>query len=144
MTVDLSAIYRPIYRPTCQISSFIGHISATDSISAMKDAEMCKLFVASACVRLSCARKHRRRHGLTWAPARDFWVVGSWDDFFRERWPQLTPRECEATQRWILWLEEFDPPPIEDASLSLSRAYDTIDLLAHQTGATRMAAWSRK
>jgi hypothetical protein len=55
----------------------------------------------------------------------------SWDDFFRERWPRLTPQECEATQRWILWLSEFDPPPIEDASLS--RAYDTMDLLAHQT-----------
>jgi hypothetical protein len=66
----------------------------------------------------------------------------SWDDFFRERWPRLTPQECEATQRWILWLSEFDPPPIEDASLS--RAYDTMDLLAHQTGATPIAAWSRK
>jgi hypothetical protein len=67
---------------------------------------------------------------------------GSWDDFFRERWPQLTPQECEATQRWILWLEEFDPPPIED--VSLSRAYDTMDLLAHQAGAAPIAAWSRK
>jgi hypothetical protein len=66
----------------------------------------------------------------------------SWDDFFRERWPQLTSKECEATQRWILWLAEFDPPPIEDASLS--RSYDTMDLLAHQTGATPIAAWSRK
>lgn len=66
----------------------------------------------------------------------------SWDDFFRERWPRLTPQECEATQRWILWLEEFDPPPISDASLS--RAYDTMDLLAHQAGATPIAAWSRK
>jgi hypothetical protein len=66
----------------------------------------------------------------------------SWGDFFRERWPRLTPQECEATQRWILWLSEFDPPPIEDASLS--RAYDTMDLLAHQTGATPIAAWSRK
>jgi hypothetical protein len=66
----------------------------------------------------------------------------SWDDFFRERWPRLTPQECEATQRWILWLAEFDPPPIADASLS--RAYDTMDLLAHQAGATPIAAWSRK
>lgn len=66
----------------------------------------------------------------------------SWDDFFRERWPRLTPQECEATQRWILWLAEFDPPPISDASLS--RAYDTMDLLAHQAGATPIAAWSRK
>lgn len=66
----------------------------------------------------------------------------SWDDFFRERWPKLTPMECEATQRWILWLTEFDPPPIADASLS--RAYDTMDLLAHQAGATPIAAWPRK
>ena len=66
----------------------------------------------------------------------------SWDDFFRERWPKLNPRECEATQRWILWLEEFDPPPIADASLT--RAYDTMDLLANQAGATPIAAWSHK
>ena len=66
----------------------------------------------------------------------------SWDEFFRERWPSLTPQECEATQRWILWLAEFDPAPITDTSLS--RAYDTMDLLAHQTGATPIAAWSRK
>jgi hypothetical protein len=66
----------------------------------------------------------------------------SWDDFFRERWPQLIPKECEATQRWILWLAAIDPPPIED--VSLSRAYDTMDLLAHQAGATPMAARSRK
>ena len=66
----------------------------------------------------------------------------SWDKLFQERWPSLSPRECEATQRWILWLAEFDPPPIED--VQLSRAYDTIDLLAHQAGATPIAAWSRK
>ena len=67
---------------------------------------------------------------------------GSWDNFFQERWPRLTPQECEATQRWILWLTQFEPPPIADASLS--RACDTMDLLAHQSGATPIAAWSRK
>lgn len=61
----------------------------------------------------------------------------SWDDFFRARWPKLTPAECEATQKWILWLEDFDPPPIEDASLS--RAYDTMDLLARQDAAVPLA-----
>jgi len=66
----------------------------------------------------------------------------SWDDFFLERWPRLKPQECEATQRWILWLAEIDPPVISDHSLS--RAYDTIDLLANQAGATPIAAWSRK
>jgi hypothetical protein len=66
----------------------------------------------------------------------------SWDEFFSARWPKLSPQECEATQRWILWLDEFDPPPIADAALS--RAYDTMGLLAHQTGATPIAAWSRK
>ena len=66
----------------------------------------------------------------------------SWDDFFRARWPTLTSAECEATQKWILWLEEFEPPPIEDASLS--RAFDTMDLLAHQSAAIPIAGRSRK
>ena len=66
----------------------------------------------------------------------------SWDIFFKERWPQLTVLECEATQRWILWLEGFDPMPIAD--VSLSRAYDTVQILAHQGGATPLAAWPRK
>jgi hypothetical protein len=65
----------------------------------------------------------------------------SWDEFFRERWPKLTSRECEATQRWILWLDEFDPPIIPDASLT--RAYDTMDLLANQGLATPIAAWPK-
>ena len=61
----------------------------------------------------------------------------SWDDFFRARWPRLTPSECEAAQRWILWLEEFEPAPIADASLS--RAYDTLETLANQSIATPIA-----
>jgi hypothetical protein len=66
----------------------------------------------------------------------------SWDDFFRARWPQLTPSECEATQRWILWLEEFDPPPMED--VVLTRAYDTLDILSNQNVATPLAGRDRK
>jgi hypothetical protein len=66
----------------------------------------------------------------------------SWDDFFLERWPTLTPEECEATQRWLLWLADFDPPPIADASLS--RAFDTVNLLASQKGATPLAMWTHK
>jgi hypothetical protein len=66
----------------------------------------------------------------------------SWDDLFRARWPTLASAECEATQKWILWLEEFEPPPIEDASLS--RAFDTMDLLAHQSAAIPIAGRSWK
>jgi hypothetical protein len=55
----------------------------------------------------------------------------SWDDFFLARWPQLTSKECEATQAWILWLSSF-----EDGSYwegSLSRAFDTLELLRQRT-----------
>jgi hypothetical protein len=42
----------------------------------------------------------------------------SWDDFFIVRWPTLNTKECEATQRWLLWLADFQPPVIADTSLS--------------------------
>lgn len=61
----------------------------------------------------------------------------SWDDFFIPRWPQLTTGQCEATQKWLLWLVEFDPPPIED--VALSRSFETVSLLAAQKGATPLA-----
>lgn len=57
----------------------------------------------------------------------------SWDDFFLARWPQLTARECEATQAWILWLSSF-----EDGSRwegALGRAFDTLDLLRQRATA---------
>jgi hypothetical protein len=66
----------------------------------------------------------------------------SWDDFFRARWPTLSSMECEAAQKWILWIEEFDPLPIED--VSLSRAYDTLDLLANQGASIPIAGRSPK
>jgi hypothetical protein len=66
----------------------------------------------------------------------------SWDDFFRARWPQLTPAECEATQGWILWLEEFEPPPMED--IVLTRAYDTLEILSNQAMAEPLAGRTRK
>jgi hypothetical protein len=66
----------------------------------------------------------------------------SWDEFFIKRWPTLSRVECEATQRWILWMEDFEPLPIED--LSLSRAYDTLQLLSTQKAATPLAGHSRK
>lgn len=66
---------------------------------------------------------------------------GSWDDFSAHRWPRLTSRECIATQQWILRLSRFDPPEIPDDVLS--RAYDTIDLLANQSAATPIASWPR-
>jgi len=64
----------------------------------------------------------------------------SWDDFFAERWPQLTPKECEATQKWLLWLS--DSGGHED--IALSRAFDTLNILANQKGATPIASWVKK
>lgn len=66
----------------------------------------------------------------------------SWDDFFGARWPLLSPTECGAVQQWILWLTEFDPPIFSDGSLS--RAYDTIELIALQRRAVPLAraGWS--
>ena len=61
----------------------------------------------------------------------------SWDDFFGARWPLLSPAECAAIQNWILWLTEFEPPIFGDGPLS--RAYDTLDLIALQKRATPIA-----
>jgi len=60
--------------------------------------------------------------------------LSSWDTFFLERWPTLTPAECHATQLWITWLSGFDPPVFSDTSLS--RAFDTMTLISNQTSAT--------
>jgi hypothetical protein len=65
-------------------------------------------------------------------------MPSSWDDFFLERWPRLDAAECEATQRWILWLVAANPPVI--AEHSLSRAFDTINLIANQATAFPMAS----
>jgi hypothetical protein len=64
----------------------------------------------------------------------------SWDEFFLQRWPQLTPQECAATQRWLLWLS--DSGNLQD--IALSRAFDTLNLLTNQREAIPLAAWSRK
>jgi hypothetical protein len=61
----------------------------------------------------------------------------SWDEFFRSRWPSLSAKECEAVQGWILWLTQADPPVIPDAFLS--RAYDTLTVIANKNHATPMA-----
>ena len=52
---------------------------------------------------------------------------GSWDDFFVARWSQLTARECEATQAWILWLSSCEDDTYPQGSLA--RAFDTLELL---------------
>lgn len=57
----------------------------------------------------------------------------SWDDFFLARWPQLTAGECEATQAWLLWLSSVGDTSYSESSLS--RAFDTLDLLRGRTGA---------
>ncbi|MEZ0260601.1 MAG: DUF6714 family protein [Alphaproteobacteria bacterium] len=64
----------------------------------------------------------------------------SWDDFFAKRWPQLSPKECEATQKWLLWLS--DCGACED--IALSRAFDTLNILANQKGAIPIASWVKK
>lgn len=69
-------------------------------------------------------------------------MPSSWDNFFLKRWPQLSVKECEATQRWLLWLASLDRPSFADASLA--RAFDTITVLINQRGATPLAAWSGK
>jgi hypothetical protein len=51
----------------------------------------------------------------------------SWDEFFLARWPQLTARECEATQAWVLWLCSSEDPSYPASALG--RAFDTLDLL---------------
>lgn len=55
----------------------------------------------------------------------------SWDDFFFARWSELTARECEATQAWILWLSSFEDGSYAESSLA--RAFDTLDLLRRRT-----------
>jgi len=52
-----------------------------------------------------------------------------WDDFFLERWPLLTPKECEAVQEWVLWLASLDSTAYYDNTFS--RALETLDLLKH-------------
>jgi hypothetical protein len=63
--------------------------------------------------------------------------AGSWDEFFVARWTLLRDVECEATQRWLLWISDFDPSPIADSCLS--RAFDTIALLRNRIHATPLA-----
>jgi hypothetical protein len=55
----------------------------------------------------------------------------SWDDYSIARWSQLTTRECEATQEWILWLSSFEDTSY--SASSLARAFDTLDLLRQRT-----------
>lgn len=57
----------------------------------------------------------------------------SWDDFFVARWSQLTARECEATQGWVLWLSSFNDSSYSESSLA--RAFDTLDLLRQRAKA---------
>ncbi|HEV7570811.1 MAG TPA: DUF6714 family protein [Thermoanaerobaculia bacterium] len=57
----------------------------------------------------------------------------SWDDFFIARWAQLTAKECEATQAWLLWVASLDNGSYWEGSLS--RAFDTLELLKQRTRA---------
>jgi hypothetical protein len=56
-----------------------------------------------------------------------------WDEFFLTRWSQLTGKECEVAQEWILWLASFDEGSYSESSLS--RAFDTLELLRQRAKA---------
>jgi len=65
-------------------------------------------------------------------------MPSSWDDFFAQRWPLLNREECRAVQAWVVWLTECNPPVFDDNSLS--RAFDTLELLANKDAATPLAS----
>jgi len=62
---------------------------------------------------------------------------GTWDDFFKLRWPTLTQLECGATQQWIFWLSDQKPSAFSDSELS--RALDTMELLSNRSLAEPIA-----
>ncbi len=53
-----------------------------------------------------------------------------WDDFFLQRWPQLTAQECRAIQEWVWWLTSLPGTSYEEESLM--RALHTLELLITQ------------
>lgn len=62
----------------------------------------------------------------------------SWDDFFIEHWGSLNKAECDATQRWLLWLSESEPPEFNDDELA--RAFDTLNVLSNKENAIPIAS----
>lgn len=64
----------------------------------------------------------------------------SWDDFFIERWCSLNSAECSAVQHWVMWLSSVDPPEFTDSELS--RAFDTLEILANNSIAVPIASHS--
>jgi hypothetical protein len=72
---------------------------------------------------------------------------GTWDDFFAERWLQLTVKEYEATLEWILWLSDCYEAERVRACIGpdlryesqLTRAFDTLNLLIARQGAVPLA-----
>jgi len=65
----------------------------------------------------------------------------SWDDFFVERWGSLSKQECEAVQRWLLWLSESEPPEFNDDEIA--RALDTLNVLSNREHAIPIATRGR-
>lgn len=55
--------------------------------------------------------------------------IDFWDEFFIKRWTLLTNNECDAVQRWLLWL--LDNSTAYDA-ITLDRAFETLELLKSQ------------
>ena len=56
--------------------------------------------------------------------------INSWDEFFEKRFSMLNIEENKVVQEWLLWLSSFNEISISDSSLS--RAFDTLDLLINQ------------
>lgn len=61
----------------------------------------------------------------------------TWDSFFAARWPLMTADECEAAQKWLIWLSGFKDISIGEESVS--RAFDTLALIAQQSQAYPIA-----
>jgi hypothetical protein len=61
----------------------------------------------------------------------------TWDSFFAARWPLLHSPECDVTQKWLLWLSECKNLSFDQHSLS--RAFDTVELIAQRSSAYPIA-----
>ncbi|MBJ9655201.1 MULTISPECIES: hypothetical protein [Burkholderia] len=57
-----------------------------------------------------------------------------WDDFFVERWPLLTTKECGVLKEWLAWLSSFENSSIDKNSFY--RALETVDLLISRNTAS--------
>lgn len=50
-----------------------------------------------------------------------------WDEFFVERWPLLTTKECSVLREWLIWLSSVGASSLDENGLD--RALETVELL---------------